>query len=322
LADNSYRISKSLSLNPQTVIPTSPVNGDAYYDANQGSFVLYDNGFWINVASQTDIAANATLDSANFTAAVVQNPLVRVTGSVASNLYGLTASTGSKQVVVYNESSGILTVYPNNSTEPTASNRIVTPNNDPIEVGAGQSITLIYDSSQARWIVASGFSGNASLAEEVPLTIGTTIVTVTYPSALPSTAYGIVCQLVNETDAYPEFQPITITNKTTTGFTATWNGALNSSNYFLDYIVGPGGSSTASGEYSVISGATSAVIAFPSVGTTSYVVVTQFENLVDSHVQFQPTTVTSKAVNQFTLSWNGPTASSNYRISWEIVVYT
>jgi hypothetical protein len=322
LADNSWRVSKSLSLNPQTIVPTNPVNGDIYYDANQGTFVFYDNGFWINVASQTDVAGATTLDSVQFTAAVVQNPLIRVTGTLASNLYGLTASTGGKQVVIYNDSTGVLTLYSNNSTEPTAVNRIVTPDNNPIQVGVGQTITLLYDASQARWIVSSGSGGNASLAGEVALTSGTTSVTVTYPSVLPSLAYGVVCQLVNETDAEPQFQTVIITNKTLSGFTARWNAPLNDNNYLLDYVVGPGGESTALGETAVVMGATSAIISFPSISTTSYVVIAEFENFTDANPQFQTTVVTAKADNQFVLSWNGPLDTANYRISWEVIVYT
>lgn len=322
MADNFWRASRGLSLNPRTTVPTNPVNGDIYYDAAQGTFVQYDNGFWINLASQIDVPGAATLTSTQFTAVVVQNSLVRVTGAIASNLYGLVASTASKQVVVYNGSSGILTVFDQDATEPTASNRIATPGGQSIQVGIGSTITLLYDAAQSRWIVSSGSGSSNSVAEEVPLTIGTTSVVVSFPSVLPNAAYGIVVQMVNVTDTTPQFQTPLVSNKTNAGFTAKWNAPLNTGNYALDYVVGPGGSATDQGEAAQVLGATSATIAFPDIGTTMYAVIAEFINLVDTTPQFQPIVVRSKSTNQFTIAWNAALNTANYRVSWQIIVYT
>lgn len=322
MADNFYRVSRGLSLNPRTTVPTNPVNGDLYYDATKGSFVFYDNGFWINLASQVDVAAAATLTSTQFTAAIVQNSLVRITGAIASNLYGLTASTASKEIVIYNASSGIITLFSQDATEPTATNRIATPGNNQVQVGIGSTVTLLYDATQGRWIISSGSTGSNSVAEEVPLTSGTTSVSVTFPSVLPSSAYGLVVQLVNQVDANPQFQTLLVNNKTTSGFTARWNVPLASSNYALDYVVGPGGSASALGETAVVLGAQSAIISFPSIGTTMYAVIAEFENFTDANPQFQPIVVVDKQVNQFTIKWNLGLDSANYRVSWQVIVYT
>src|SRR5271157_2956042 len=103
MANNFFKIKNGLTL-PLSNVPTNPTTGDIYYDSNQGTFVFYDNGYWINLSSQTDVAGITLLNSTQFTPAVVQNSLIRVTGSTASNLYGMSASTGGKQVIIYNDS--------------------------------------------------------------------------------------------------------------------------------------------------------------------------------------------------------------------------
>ncbi len=153
--NNNFKVNRGLTLNPQTTAPVNPVSGDLYYDANANTFIFYDNGFWINLASRVDVPSATSLTSAQFTAAVVQNSLIRVTGSTLSNLYGVTASTAGKSVVIYNENTSPLIINNNSVTEPTAANRILTYNSGNVTVQAGQVVQLVYDDSQARWIIMS-----------------------------------------------------------------------------------------------------------------------------------------------------------------------
>ena len=81
MANSAFKVNKGLTLNPQSSIPTTPTSGDVYYDATLSTFVFYNNGKWINLASQVDVASAALLNSVEFTAAVVQNPLVRIRGA-------------------------------------------------------------------------------------------------------------------------------------------------------------------------------------------------------------------------------------------------
>jgi hypothetical protein len=74
-----------------------------------------------------------------------------------------------------------------------------------------------------------------SRSQRVPLPIGSTSVNIVFSSSLQSTDYAVACNLFNTVDATPEFQPITITNVTASGFTAKWNDPLDTSNYFLSY---------------------------------------------------------------------------------------
>jgi len=158
MADSSFRINRGITLNPQASAASSPTNGDLYYDSTMGSFSFYDNGFWINLASRSDVVSAASMTSAAFTAAVVQNPLIRITGSTTGTVHGITASTDGKFVFIYNNSSAVITIANQSGTEGTAANRIVTASAANVTVSAGQSIQLVYDAGQSRWVVNSAAS--------------------------------------------------------------------------------------------------------------------------------------------------------------------
>lgn len=75
-------------------------------------------------------------------------------------------------------------------------------------------------------------SGLASIAS------GVATVTVTFSSEVPSTNYSVSANL-QSSDASPQFQPVTITEKTTEGFTAKWNANTDTANYVLNYQIMP-----------------------------------------------------------------------------------
>jgi hypothetical protein len=152
MADNSFLIRKSATLSPQASVPTNPVNGDIYYDSVANTFIFYDNGEWINLASRADVPSAAILTSANFTPLVVQNSFVRITGSTVSNIYGLAASTDGKQVIVYNQSTVNAVIKQQSSTETNPANRIITMSGMDVTFAAGMMAMFVYDASQARWI--------------------------------------------------------------------------------------------------------------------------------------------------------------------------
>lgn len=79
-------------------------------------------------------------------------------------------------------------------------------------------------------------SGAALAADLVSISNAATSVAVTYSSTLPS-AYAPVCHIINITDASPIFLEAVVTAYSTTGFTATFNAATDSSNYKLSYTV-------------------------------------------------------------------------------------
>jgi len=152
MSDNAFRINRGVCLNPQSAAPVNPTNGDIYFDSTLNTFVFYENGFWISLADRVDVASAANLTSTNFNAAAIQASLIRITGSTASNLNGLTASTDGKQVIIYNQTNVDMTLKNESATEGTAQNRIVTYDGGNLIVGAGQTVTLVYDGGQSRWI--------------------------------------------------------------------------------------------------------------------------------------------------------------------------
>ena len=169
----------------------------------------------------------------------------------------------------------------------------------------------------------SGSGGGGGAANEVALSASTTSVNVTLALAQSGTNYVVLAQIINLVDANPEYIPITITNRTTTGFTASWNAPLPSGNYFLDYMIPPGITQEQAGESLVGISTTSVTITMPiALSSTSYVVVATLVDLSDTNPQFQPVTITSKTISTFTAAWNMPTDSTNYRLDWTIAAYS
>lgn len=167
-----------------------------------------------------------------------------------------------------------------------------------------------------------GGGGGGGLAQEVVITSGTTSVTVTFATPQSNTSYIVLAQLVNITDSFPEFQPVTITNKTINGFTASWNAPVPTSHYALDYIVPPGVENEQIGETTLTAGQTSVTITIPiAESSTSYVVVAEMVNLVDANPQFQPLLITNKTTSTFTVQWTAGTQTANYRIAWQTANY-
>jgi hypothetical protein len=160
--------------------------------------------------------------------------------------------------------------------------------------------------------------GGGGAANEVALSQGTTTVNVTFVTPQGSNTYVVIAQLVNTTDPDPEFQPITITNKTTTGFTATWNMPLDTANYKLDYLVGAGTIEQV-GEFPLTMGEVTATITLNvPMSSSSYVVTAELANYTDATPQFQPITVTNKTTTTFTVKWNMPVDTNNYRVAWQL----
>lgn len=171
--------------------------------------------------------------------------------------------------------------------------------------------------------MGSGGGGSAAqtgFSQEVSIPMGNTSLVVNFPSSLPSSAYVVLPQMVNLVDASPDFQPLTITNKTAAGFTVTWNAPTDSANYKLAYITPA--VQEAVGEVNVPLAADSLVVTLPiALAGVNYSVIANLVNLVDGAPQFQPVTIVAKTASTFTVSWNAPTDSADYRLAFHVAEF-
>lgn len=104
--------------------------------------------------------------------------------------------------------------------------------------------TIVYASDENKMYADDGATLQligATIYRSATASIGSGVATlvVTFSSALPSANYSVNATMSNVIDASPQFQPITITAKSTTGFTATWNANTDSANYKIEYVAIP-----------------------------------------------------------------------------------
>jgi len=93
-----------------------------------------------------------------------------------------------------------------------------------------KKILLADDTTGRRYL------GPAVRADSVSISSGQATLTVTFSTAMANTTYTVVATMFNSTDTNPQFQPITITSLTTSGFVAKWNANTDSANYKLNYV--------------------------------------------------------------------------------------
>lgn len=87
--------------------------------------------------------------------------------------------------------------------------------------------------------VLSGGNSSANLegrAGTQTITNGASSQAVVFSSTLATTAYALVCEIKNVTDATPIFLEVVETVQAATGFTAIFNAPTDTGNYVLNYI--------------------------------------------------------------------------------------
>lgn len=182
MADNGFKVNKSLNLNPQTATPGNPIDGDVYYDSTIGSFAYYHSNNWASLDSIGALTTSANMTSAQFVPSIVQNSVIRLTGS-GGNVHGIASSFSAKRITVYNNSSATVWFKYESATETTANNRIRTPTNADMALVVGEIAQFLYDVVQNRWLLVS-ISSLAS--SQLPATTSTNgIVTLHQASPTP-----------------------------------------------------------------------------------------------------------------------------------------
>jgi hypothetical protein len=183
---------------------------------------------------------------------------------------------------------------------------------------AGSATNVIEDEGIFRIAPGSGSAGataNAGIVAEASIGSAQTSLSVVFGSPLTGSNYVVMATMVNTVDGSVDYQPITVTAKSASGFTAKWNAPTDSANYKLAYIIP--NAQLATTEEPVGAGQTSVTVNLPVVRpNTNYVVVAMLVDLVDGSPQFQPVIITAKTTTTFTAKWNGPTDSANYRLAF------
>lgn len=184
MADNGFKINKSANFNPQASTPANPIDGDFFYDATAQTFAHYHNGNWSNLNSVETVTAATWMTGAEFTPAKVRNSVIKVMDAVATtHLAGISSSFAGKEITVYNGGSDLIVVEPDDVTEPTANNRIMTPTGGSMNLIAGEVAVFTYDVVVNRWLLVS--ISSQSGAQTIATTSSPGLVTLHQASLLP-----------------------------------------------------------------------------------------------------------------------------------------
>ncbi len=134
--------------------------------------------------------------TATITALSSANSVVRMTGSTATSIQGITAGVDGQVITIFNASSAAVTLLHQNGSA-TAINRMVTFTGASIELGVYESVVLRYYASESRWLqetlpLARKFSQTATKTSTYPVAAtdetipvdGTSAFTTTLPTAV------------------------------------------------------------------------------------------------------------------------------------------
>jgi hypothetical protein len=155
------------------------------------------------------------------------------------------------------------------------------------------------------------------LEGEVSVPFNSSSNSVTLPLEQSSSIYGLISMIEDYNDSFPQYQTAIVTGQGPTAFVSSTNAPTTSSNYVTSYMV------NATSRNNVGMSAVSVGVNFPiNYNTTSYAVVAMMYNFSDANPQFQPLLVTSKTNSGCTFSWNAPTNTSNYVLSYYVISLT
>jgi|ERR1051325_8205083 hypothetical protein len=221
MAINFLKVRSGLTLKASA--NASPEDGDIWYDSGTSTFTLRQNGSSITIPTSAANTALSNLASVAINVSLLPGTDNSIDVGSASKRW---ANLHALSSVIYGSTSGTITLQAANTT---TSYSVKWPNAQ----GGASTILQNDGSGNLSWASVSSFSGRAG---QQSISSASTSQAVTFSSTLGTTNYGLVVNMKNTTDANPQFQPVTITAKSATGFTATWNAATDSANYSLEYV--------------------------------------------------------------------------------------
>lgn len=118
-----------------------------------------------------DVASGGTVTALSSTYS-----FVRLTGVSVTELQGVVASPRATRLLIYNDSSGDLTIKHQNAGA-TAANRIITTDGNDLTISEDQSVEFIYDLTTSRWLVISTAGSGSGQAKQESIGTGDGITT-------------------------------------------------------------------------------------------------------------------------------------------------
>ena len=289
MSDNFFKLNKGLTLNPQSQYGSGDpagVNGDIYYNEVLEKFRKFQNGFW------TDLDTNS--GSSGSILWVAQE--VVLSASSTSESVGFTSPQPDTSYVVFAMMENLVDAHPQYQQVEVVNKTV-----------NGFNVKWNAPLSSGNYILSFVVPPKTFTVSENGINAGATSLTPTFAMPQAASSYGVIAQIQDQVDAFPQFQTTVVTNKTTANDTLSWNAPTSSNSYVMAQMF------NASSQVSIGSGQTSAVVPLPvDYGTTSYGIIVTAQNLIDAHPQFQPLIITSKTTNSVTVSWNVPTDTSSY----------
>ena len=101
----------------------------------------------------SDVATAATIAALSTTTS-----FVRLTGSTVTDLQGIASGFDGKVLILANVSSATVTVS-HQDAGATAADRIISPTGADVSLAANNTMILVYDSVQSRWLIVSSSAG-------------------------------------------------------------------------------------------------------------------------------------------------------------------
>lgn len=181
--------------------------------------------------SVSDVAATSdiiTLDTADKSS-------IRLTGT-GTLLRGIANGSDGKFLTIFNAMSSDL-ILKDQDGAAAASDQIYTSDGNDLTIVPNQALMLQYEPTPQKWVILAGGGGGSGsyYAGEELLASDLLSKAVTFSASFPTTDYAVLAQMKNLVDSNPQFQPIVITSKSVSGFTASWNAETDSGNYVLEW---------------------------------------------------------------------------------------
>lgn len=215
MSANFFKINRGINLDPQTAYGSGdPVgtDGDIYYNDILEKFRKFENGSWSDVGSGGSGSTNARVGSAAIPLGVTQITVVFSTALTSVNYNVLC------------DISNLVDVNPQFQT-PIVTNKTTT----------GFTVKWNAPTDSANYAIEYVVPGAQASVAEVAVPAGNTSLVVTLSIPMTSTNYAVLAMLQDTVDAFTQFQPVIVTNKTLTTFTVKWNAPTDSPDYTITY---------------------------------------------------------------------------------------